>query len=100
MKKIICLFLLAHAVYNATAQTIINRDPQIMQLVNAVSADSLRAYVEGLVSFGTRHTLSSTTDAKRGIGAARNWVVKKIPGICKTQQWPHDGLCGYGNAAA
>ena len=33
----------------------------------------LRALVETLVSFGTRHTLSSTTDPKRGIGAARNW---------------------------
>jgi len=33
----------------------------------------LKADVEKLVSFGTRHTLSSATDPKRGIGAARNW---------------------------
>jgi len=33
----------------------------------------LKASVEKLVSFGTRHTLSSATDPKRGIGAARNW---------------------------
>ena len=38
------------------------------------SPDKLRGTVEKLVSFGTRHTASTTTDPKRGIGAARNWV--------------------------
>ena len=33
----------------------------------------LKASVEKLVRFGTRHTLSSATDPKRGIGAARRW---------------------------
>jgi Zn-dependent M28 family amino/carboxypeptidase len=31
-----------------------------------------------MVSFGTRSTLSTTTDKKRGIGAAREWVVEKF----------------------
>ncbi len=39
-----------------------------------VSEARLRADVEKLVSFGTRHTLSSETDPKRGIGAARGWA--------------------------
>jgi Zn-dependent M28 family amino/carboxypeptidase len=39
---------------------------------------ALRATVEKLVSFGTRHTSSSTTDPKRSIGAARNWVADEI----------------------
>jgi len=34
----------------------------------------LKATVDKLVSFGTRHTLSSPDDPKRGIGAARAWV--------------------------
>ena len=34
----------------------------------------LKNNVEALVSFGTRHTLSSPTDPKRGIGAARGWA--------------------------
>ncbi|UVO54846.1 M28 family metallopeptidase [Sphingomonas sp. SUN039] len=34
----------------------------------------LRATVDTLAAFGTRHTASSTTDPKRGIGAARNWA--------------------------
>jgi hypothetical protein len=40
--------------------------------------DALRTTVEKLVSFGTRHTASSTTDPKRGIGAARNWVASEF----------------------
>jgi hypothetical protein len=38
-----------------------------------VSADRLQVDVEKLVSFGTRHTLSSQTDPERGIGAAVDW---------------------------
>jgi hypothetical protein len=34
----------------------------------------LKATVEKLVGFGTRHTLSSPDDPVRGIGAARRWV--------------------------
>ncbi|GAB3565502.1 M20/M25/M40 family metallo-hydrolase [Spirosoma luteolum] len=60
------------------AQTIVNRDPQIADLVTQVSADSLRAHINGLVSFGTRHTLSTTTDPRKGIGAARNWILSKF----------------------
>ncbi len=49
---------------------------------------SLKNTVEKLVSFGTRHTLSSATDPKRGIGAARNWAAlefQKIAKTCKTK---------------
>jgi hypothetical protein len=35
---------------------------------------SLRGYVEKMVGFGTRHTLSDTVSPTRGIGAARRWV--------------------------
>ncbi|MFN4241483.1 MAG: M28 family peptidase [Erythrobacter cryptus] len=43
-----------------------------------VSAERLRADVEALVSFGTRHTLSSQTDPKRGIGAAVDWALAEF----------------------
>jgi Peptidase family M28 len=39
-----------------------------------VREDRLRGIVEKLVSFGTRHTLSSQTDPKRGIGASLRWT--------------------------
>jgi hypothetical protein len=38
--------------------------------VPAPSPARLKASVGALVGFGTRHTLSTTTDPKRGIGAA------------------------------
>ncbi len=77
MKKIFLLpvVLLFHY---TNAQTIINRDTAIEQMVKEVSPDSLRSYINTLVAFGTRNTLSTQTDAKRGIGAARNWVLKKF----------------------
>lgn len=40
---------------------------------------------ERLIRFGTRHTLSSPTDPKRGIGAARRWFgaeLQRIAGGC------------------
>jgi hypothetical protein len=43
----------------------------------------LKALVETLVSFGTRHTLSSATDPKRGIGAARNWGAAEFARLSK-----------------
>jgi acetylornithine deacetylase/succinyl-diaminopimelate desuccinylase-like protein len=43
-----------------------------------VSEARLRATVEKLVSFGTRHTLSSMTDPRRGIGAAERWVAEEF----------------------
>ena len=39
-----------------------------------VSETSLRGYIERMVGFGTRHTLSETASPTRGIGAARRWV--------------------------
>ncbi|MFN3988779.1 MAG: M20/M25/M40 family metallo-hydrolase [Erythrobacter sp.] len=47
----------------------------------AVSQARLRADVEKLVSFGTRHTLSSQTDPKRGIGAAVDWGLAEFKRI-------------------
>ena len=74
-----CFFLSPYLI----AQTAINRDPQIAELISQVSADSLRAHINGLVSFGTRHTLSVPADAttqptKRGLGAARQWILGKF----------------------
>jgi acetylornithine deacetylase/succinyl-diaminopimelate desuccinylase-like protein len=47
---------------------------QLQQIIAPVSGAEMKKTVEKLVSFGTRHTLSSQTDPKRGIGAALNWT--------------------------
>ena len=60
------------------AQTIIDRDPEIAGMIKEVDADSLQSYIRTMVSFGTRSTVSPTTDRKKGIGAARNWVLYKF----------------------
>lgn len=47
---------------------------------------ALRQTIATLVGFGTRHTLSTTTDPHRGIGAARRWVAGRFQAL--------SGQCG------
>ena len=49
----------------------------------APSEPRLRATVTTLVGFGTRHTLSTVTDRKRGIGAARDWAAARFAEMAK-----------------
>ena len=79
MQKKICFPLICFFVYSSlSAQTTIVRDAAIEQMVKEVSADSLKSYITSLVAFGTRNTLSTQTNPRRGIGAARNWVLNKF----------------------
>ena len=54
--------------------------PALLLVAAAPAPDpaALRTTVAKLVSFGTRHTASTTTDPKRGIGAARNWIASEF----------------------
>jgi hypothetical protein len=70
MRKLIALGSLA--LIGATPPP--STDARLRAIVAPVSAAQLRHSIEALVSFGTRHTLSSQTDPKRGIGAALNWT--------------------------
>lgn len=67
----------------STAQTLIQRDPEIEKMVKEVNADSLKSYIYKMVSYGTRNTLSTQSDPNRGIGAARNWVLQKFNEFAK-----------------
>ena len=67
------LILLAAAAIAAVPQSP-SPDQRLAAIVAGVSAPRLKATVEKLVSFGTRHTLSSQTDPKRGIGASLRWA--------------------------
>jgi hypothetical protein len=49
-------------------------NPQIQKIVREISAANVEATIRKLVSFGTRHSLSETESATRGIGAARRWI--------------------------
>jgi hypothetical protein len=59
-----------------TAKAII--DTEIASMAREVSADSIKEYIRKLVQFGTRHSLSDTLSATKGIGAARRWVAGKM----------------------
>jgi len=49
-------------------------DAKLRAIVAPVSGEKMKQTVTRLVAFGTRHTLSSQTDPKRGIGAAVRWA--------------------------
>ena len=79
MKPLIILLILIFILHeNNFAQTTISRDPSIEQMVKEISPDSLQSYIQTMVNFGTRNTLSTQTEKKRGIGAARLYVLQKM----------------------
>jgi hypothetical protein len=47
-------------------------------IVREISPQRIHAYVDKLVSFGTRHTMSETASSTRGIGAARRWIKAEL----------------------
>jgi hypothetical protein len=61
------------------ASTVIT-DPDVIsaELVNRISADSLKADLFALNSFQNRNMFSDTNSTTRGIGAARRWVYNKF----------------------
>ncbi|MEA3003657.1 MAG: hypothetical protein QOH81_2445 [Sphingomonadales bacterium] len=65
-----------------------------------VSQERLHATVEQLVGFGTRHTLSSMSDPRRGIGAALGWTAAEFGrfsracGGCLTIVTPEESFTG------
>jgi len=76
--KYVFIFLAIILSGSAMSQTIIHRDKEIDQMVKEVNKDTLTKYIDKLVSFGTRNTLSTQSNNARGIGAARNWVLQKF----------------------
>lgn len=58
-----------------------SRDPRLAAIVAAPSAGRLDADLRTLVGVGTRHTLSDTLSATRGIGAARRWLFAEFERI-------------------
>jgi hypothetical protein len=53
-------------------------DPALVALLQQIDPNRIKATIQQLVSFGTRHTASSQTDPARGIGAAIAWVTAQM----------------------
>ena len=86
---------------SAAAQTPASSEHALLhQLAGEVQPDRMRADIEALVGFGTRHTLSETVSDTRGIGAARRWAQRQFEGIsrdcggCLTVVTPSDTVTG------
>lgn len=61
-----------------TDATLPARQADVDTIVREISPQRIHAYVEKLVSFGTRHTMSETASDTRGIGAARRWIKAEL----------------------
>ncbi|SEI84936.1 Zn-dependent amino-or carboxypeptidase, M28 family [Sphingobium sp. AP50] len=95
MTKMILIAALSATLCSVTALT-----QPVLAETKAPDPVRMKATVERLVSFGTRHTLSSATDPKRGIGAARTWgagefqKISKACGGCLTVETIADRFTG------
>lgn len=74
-----CLFVAAFAF----GQQPPKKNPFVEKIVKEISARNIKATIEKLVSFGTRHTLSDTLSETRGIGAARRWIKSEFERFSK-----------------
>lgn len=54
---------------------------ELKEILSQIDPKRIEAIINKLVSFGTRHTLSSQTDPNRGIGAARDWIASEMRGF-------------------
>ena len=69
-------------------------DEKLRTIIAPVSGAQMKQTVAKLVSFGTRHTLSSQTDPKRGIGAALNWTKGQFESFGLPTERPCDTVTG------
>ena len=103
MKKLLLIAALgAVAAVPVSSQPASAPAPQasLRAIADEVSEQRLRATVERLVGFGTRHTLSARDHPTRGIGAALNWTESEFRGFsrscggCLTIVRPSDTITG------
>ncbi|MBA4323273.1 MAG: peptidase M28, partial [Odoribacter sp.] len=74
MRRIISFCLTTLLFLDLSAQTIINRDPEIKKMAEEISRERIEQHIRKLVSFHTRHNLSEQNDPVKGIGAAWTWI--------------------------
>lgn len=79
MKKTALLAFILASTITLHAQSEISK--KLMEIATAPSPDRIEKDIGKLVGFGTRHTLSDTISATRGIGAARRWINAEFEAI-------------------
>lgn len=68
------------------AETHETADPAIAAAVGQVSADSVTSYINHLVAFHTRHSMSTLSDPDKGLGAAVNYLKNLTEGWAAQSQ--------------
>lgn len=76
--KFLILSLLAAAPAVVAAPDTGRHQAQIDQIVREISPARIEGYINKLVGFRTRHTMSDTVSETEGIGAARRWIKSEL----------------------
>lgn len=78
MIKRLALFAAPVALFGSGPLAADGHSEQAADPGSEVSEARLRADMDTIVGFGTRHTLSTQTDPKRGVGAAVDWALAEF----------------------
>ncbi len=65
-------------VTNPVSDVVPQVDPGIVGLMEAVSQQQLKGYVQEMQNFGTRNAFSPTEEENFGIGATRRWIFSEL----------------------
>ncbi|MCU0408624.1 MAG: M28 family metallopeptidase [Bacteroidales bacterium] len=74
MRTILVFLISVSFLAYGESQVVIKRDPEISRMVSEISAERIEQHVRKLVSFHTRHNLSTQSDPGKGIAASWNWI--------------------------
>ena len=69
-------------VTSALSESHVHED--VRRILREMKDENIEHTIRGLVSFGTRSTLSTQTDPTRGIGAARDWLKGEFDKVAAT----------------
>jgi hypothetical protein len=58
-------------------------EDEVAAMLDEISPANIEATITKLVSFGTRHTLSTFNSSTRGIHAARDWIASEMQGYAE-----------------
>jgi hypothetical protein len=94
IKPIVAFAALSSAAAALAAPPLPPPEARVADIARNVDAPRMKATVGKLVSFGTRHTLSSQTDPKRGIGAALDWTESEFKKVKLETVRPCDTVTG------
>ncbi|MDB5907161.1 MAG: aminopeptidase [Massilia sp.] len=77
-KTLLAMLVAGAGLASAAEPKVSAHQPQIDAIVSEISPQRIQGYIDKLVSFGTRHTMSDTVSETRGIGAARRWIKSEL----------------------